>query len=355
MQATLREVAIEIQSSRQTIERERSLLKATVEAMPIGVIVVGQENHNVLLANQKFSELWGQPDVKGLEDLARARRLHLDGRPYDLKNWPIIRALTVGEIVKDEEVIHVTPDGSQRRIVINAAPVTSPAGSVIAAVAAVYDVTELREALHRQKLLLDEVNHRVKNTMASIQSIVRLSRHTSQTAEEFAAAFESRLIALSGAYDLLTYHHWEGADLNQLLDRTLAPYRGEDRIEVHGPKVYLNPKNALALTAAVQELATNAAKYGALSTGKGRVLATWEISGEQLDFRWSEREGPLVSPPARRGFGIRFIQEILASDEDWSVDMTFDPGGVSCCILTHLRANPATSRKSHTEERMPMR
>jgi two-component sensor histidine kinase len=188
-------------------------------------------------------------------------------------------------------------------------------GEIIAAVQACYDVTDDHEAMRRQQILLDEINHRVKNTLATVQSIARASLSSATTLRGYAEAFEQRLIALSRAYNLLTENNWEGADLATIVRRTLAPFAGAGRTTLSGPPVALTPKLTLAVSAAIQELSTNAAKYGALSVEQGDIDVTWARESDGvIAFRWTERDGPAVEKPARRGFGTRLIQDILAAD-----------------------------------------
>lgn len=197
---------------------------------------------------------------------------------------------------------------------------------------------ELAEALKQQKALLDEINHRVKNTLGTVQSIARLSRASSKEVDQYADAFEGRLLALSEAYNLLTENNWTGATLESLVRRTLAPFAGSDRLEVSGPPILLPPKLALALSAALQELSTNAAKYGAFSAPSGKLAVSWktEESG-RVALNWIERDGPLVRKPNRRGFGTKMINGIFAAEAGWSVSLEFEPGGLRCLMQFYPR------------------
>lgn len=193
--------------------------------------------------------------------------------------------------------------------------------------------SELADALKQQKTLLDEVNHRVKNTLGTVQSIARLSRANSSGLDEYAMAFESRLHALAEAYDLLTENNWAGARLDDIVKRTLAPFAGPDRLDISGPGVRLNPKLALAMSAAIQELSTNAAKYGAFSIPLGRLVVEWTSSPSGwIHLRWIEQGGPVVSSPTRRGFGTKMIASIFRAETGWSVDLDFDPTGLRCTM-----------------------
>ena len=192
---------------------------------------------------------------------------------------------------------------------------------------------ELETAIEQQKGLLDEINHRVKNTLGTVQSIARLSRANSRDLEQYAIAFEGRLMALSHAYDLLTENNWVGANLDEVVRRTLAPYAGAERLDIRGPHVLLVPKVALAITAAIQELCTNAAKYGAFSVISGKLTVSWIVAEAGcVCLRWIETDGPPVQEPSRQGFGTKMIAGTFAAEEGWSVDLAFEPRGFRCTM-----------------------
>ena len=192
---------------------------------------------------------------------------------------------------------------------------------------------ELADALDQQKGLLDEINHRVKNTLGTVQSIARLSRASSKSIEEYAGAFERRILALSEAYNLLTENNWIGVNLDAIVRRTLAPYAGADRLEIAGPRVLLAPKVALALSATIQELSANAAKYGAFSTAAGKVRVSWSsVEGDLTRLMWLETGGPPVQKPNRQGFGTRMIVSTFAAEAEWSVKFGFEPEGLRCVM-----------------------
>lgn len=327
MQNALARVKRELDSTEQRIESERKLLKTTVESMPVGVVLI-DSREDVLLINDKALQLWSASEIHNFGDFARVRRFHLDGTPYPPREWPIMRALRDGVAVQNEEVLHESKDG-QIRLSINAAPIYNDVGRTSAAVAAFYDVTDLHRALDEQKLLLDEINHRVKNTMAAIQSIALLSRSSSHTVDDYVKRFQQRLVALGKAYNLLTENNWRGADVRQIVQATTAPYGGAGQIYLEGEAFEVPPKGALALTSALQELNTNAAKYGALSVPGGQLHIQWKIIGDSsLELIWTESNGPPVQPPARRGFGSKLIEDILTHDQEWTANIQYRREGV---------------------------
>jgi two-component sensor histidine kinase len=318
------------------------LLKATVESMPIGVLLVAPDG-SVSLVNQKILSLWAVDELRSLDDLNKISRFRLDGTPYPVADWPVTRALHRGEVTENEEVVHEAA-GVRRHLIINAVPIRDGMGRTIAALAACYDVTDARNAMTRQQILLDEINHRVRNTLATVQSVARLTLASSDTLQDYANAFERRLVALSAAYNLLTDNNWEGADLRAIVERTLAPFSQGGRTSTSGPAVALTPKFTLALAAAVQELSTNAAKYGALSTKAGCVDVSWSVQDDgRILFRWIERDGPPVTKPTRRGFGTKLIQDMLASDAGWTVTLDYLPTGLRCTMII----NPGAMTRLH--------
>lgn len=201
------------------------------------------------------------------------------------------------------------------------------------------DITERKRAEERQKLLVNELNHRVKNSLATVQSIAAQTLRSVAAPEFFREAFESRLIALSQTHDLLTRESWEGASLREVIDAEMHAMAGEDRISFdYDADIRLSPKAAVALGMGVHELATNASKYGALSTPDGRVVVAWTLDRDVLRLTWTERDGPEVHPPARRGFGARLLERGLAAELSGAVDLTYDAAGVVCLMALPLRA-----------------
>jgi two-component sensor histidine kinase/PAS domain-containing protein len=206
----------------------------------------------------------------------------------------------------------------------------------------VLDITErrrvvaaLEEAERRQRLLIDELNHRVKNTLATVQSIARQTARGTSGGEDFLQAYEARLVALSRTHDALTRGVWEKASLRDLLLQELSPH-AEEQYRMEGPDVSLPPKQALALGMVFHELATNAAKHGALSQAKGCVEVDWRLEAERLEVTWRERRGPPVTPPQRRGFGSRLIKAALETELRGSASLDYAPDGLSCRLAFPL-------------------
>jgi two-component sensor histidine kinase len=202
------------------------------------------------------------------------------------------------------------------------------------------EIDQRRRSEERQQMLVHELNHRVKNMLATVQSIARQSLGRSN--HGVAVDFEERLMALAWAYEIITREQWSGASLRELIQRTLAPHldRAGSRLTLEGPDLWLSPNRALTIALAMHELATNAVKYGALSDEAGRVAVRWrvleEAGGRQLCLDWTESGGPPVTPPARRGFGSRLVERSLAHDLQGQVTLSFEPEGVRCRVIAPL-------------------
>ena len=188
--------------------------------------------------------------------------------------------------------------------------------------------------------LTRELNHRVKNTLANVLSIISLTRRRTTDVDQFADGLDGRVRALSATHDLLTQSEWGTTPLQDVLDVELAPYtQGHDSaLHLSGPHVELAPNDALSFGLAIHELATNAAKYGALSVPEGEVHVEWELAGEGLArITWRERNGPPVAPQRKRGFGTELIEKIVAHELRHPVDLEFAPEGVRCTLLVPIR------------------
>ena len=204
-------------------------------------------------------------------------------------------------------------------------------------------VLERKRTEEHQRLLLNELNHRVKNTLAVIQSVASQTFRGEAAAPEALHAFESRLTALAGAHDLLTGRSWEAAPLRQVVDRAGTGCGADrERVAIEGEDVELPPRPAVAIAMALHELCTNAVKYGALSTEAGSVSISWTLAGtgseRRLQLRWIEQGGPGVTPPQRRGFGSRMIERGLAAELGGTVALDFRPEGVCCLVDAPLPA-----------------
>jgi PAS domain S-box-containing protein len=207
------------------------------------------------------------------------------------------------------------------------------------------DITERKQAEERQILLAEEVDHRARNVIAVVQSIMRLTR--ADSIDEYIGALDGRIGALSNAHRLLARSRWEGADLNRLVEEEFAPYRTaeNERISAQGPIVLLPPATAQTIALALHELATNAAKYGALSNEPGRVDLSWRTEPGKLELVWVESDGPEISPPNRRGYGSRAIVAGIERQLNGVVHFDWRASGLRCTLsVPYDDANESSKR-----------
>jgi two-component sensor histidine kinase len=252
-------------------------------------------------------------------------------------------ALPGGDSVLTMEYRAASPGiGTERWVALNGRAHVAP-GEDARIAGTVRDVTKRRRAEEQRRLLVNELDHRVKNTLATIQSIARQTL-TGVTDLDGRRAFEGRLLALSQAHNVLTREHWGSARLHDIVANTFEPYGtpADGTFRVHGPNIRLSPRAALALALALHELATNAAKYGALSVPDGRVGVRWKLDSPDLPSKlclaWAEAGGPRVQPPRRKGFGSRLIERGLSMEIDGKVKLDFNARGVRCRIEVPLTA-----------------
>ena len=231
-------------------------------------------------------------------------------------------------------------DGVYRWMSANARPRIDERGQFQGYIGMAMDVTETKAAEARQRLLINELNHRVKNTLASIQSIARQTLRPDETPPHVRERLIDRLLAMSAAHDVLTRESWEGASIEEIVRQGLRPFVDEDepdRIAAGGPALRVGASTALSLALAVHELATNAVKYGALSVPAGQVVVAWEDLGDdQAVLRWTESGGPPVHAPARKGFGTRLLDGGLTADLGGQPKLSFGAEGVRAVLPIRL-------------------
>ena len=240
----------------------------------------------------------------------------------------------------DLEVLFRRKDGTDFWAAIFVNPVRDEKGEILQYFASFVDVTKHRDEEAHSKILIDELNHRVKNTLATVQSIVRQATRSSYDPTEIRKAIESRLLALSRSHNLLTREQWKSAGLRDIVHDSLEPFGIDiartDRFIIRGENIRFPPKAALATGMAFNELATNAVKYGSLSNEAGSITVEWNtvaaIQGKQLKLEWREIGGPLVSQSERRGFGTVMIERGLSLELNGTVQIDYRPDGIICTM-----------------------
>jgi PAS domain S-box-containing protein len=332
-----REMETRRRATEEALSQSEERLRAVFNSPAIGVAVLTPDGQ-FIETNPAFSELCGY-DADELRSLNSLELTHPGDRAA-------MSALLAGLLdgSRSDFVIekrYLRKDGSVIWVQNSVSLTHDEAGRPLHLVKLIQNISERKVSEKRQRLLIDEINHRVKNTLATVQSFASQSLRNATSLAEARAAFEARLMALSKSHDVLTREHWEGADLLDAVNNAIAPYRGrseQNRFRIEGEHLWLRPKAVLALSLAFHELATNAVKYGALSNDSGRVSISWRVDAgsQRFELRWRESGGPVVRPPARRGFGSRLVERGLAQDIAGEVRLTFDDLGVACAISAPL-------------------
>ncbi len=322
----------------QTLERERlalaeseARLRAIFEGAPVGLAFAEAPSGRITSGNSAFDRMLGPagfPAPQGSTSEALPRAL------AGIESPPV-------------EILHERGDGRQAWIAVTAAPIRDARGGIVGGVVTVIDIDRERRALEDTRRLVDELNHRVKNTLAAVQSIAHQTLRVTQDTAAARHAFESRLLALATAHDVLTRRNWGSVELPDMLEAVAATHDGvAGRWRAHGPRVHLTPRMALPLSLAFHELFSNARRHGALSGERGEVHVTWIVrngaeGGSDLECEWRETGGPQPASAGRAGFGMRMLKRSLALELDGAVDVEFAKTGLVCRIRAPLRAAPA--------------
>ncbi|MCK8782906.1 PAS domain-containing protein [Roseomonas sp. NAR14] len=326
----------ELAIANAALQRSEARLQAALEAGRLGVWELDLEHdqaersplHDRIFGYEEPLPRWGYRSLLRHVLAEDRRRVHLGFR----------EAIQSGSGRLHMECrIRRAGDGEVRWIEGFANALRAPDGHVTHLIGVIADITDRKRAEERAALLLGELGHRVKNTLATVQSVALQTWRSVDTPAEMRERLDSRLRALARAHDLLHQATWEGASLREVTERTLAAY-GADRLRIAGAPVRLTPSAVVTINLAFHELATNAAKYGALSCPTGLVEVRWTHdapapppAGEpRLHILWRERGGPPVQPPARRGFGSRLLERGLAQEFGGSVVLDFVPAGLEC-------------------------
>jgi PAS domain S-box-containing protein len=324
----------EVESFRK--ERGPFVVAADTTRMAMVFTDAQQPDNPIIFANDAFLSLTGY-DRK--EVLGQSFNF-LMARGADPKALAIVESAFAGSTDASSEISYRRKDGSVFCAAIFLNPVRDKSGSIVEHFASFVDITKQKEEHAHSATMIDELNHRVKNTLSTVQSIVWQALRKNAVPEAVRESIESRLFALSRSHDLLTRENWEGAGLRDLVNEALAPFgvanRRAERIVITGDNVRLSPKATLALGIALHELATNAVKYGAFSNDAGSILIEWMIEpkteGNRLNLHWQEKDGPPVAPPTRKGFGSRVIERGLPHELEGTVNLDYRVDGVNCTI-----------------------
>ena len=316
-------------------EAAQASLRAVFETAPVGLSLAAADGTSVLL-NEEMRRMLGR-DISqgGISRYLGAGAIHDDGSPYLLSEYPQVAAVRDGVEVDAVPFLIERPDGSRLRTEISSVPLRDAADTVSGAVSVVVDVEEREQAIERQAMLIGELAHRMKNTMAMVQAIVHQSLRSATTLADARENVTSRFEALVRAQDRLTDADWKLTDLGDVVRGALETVSHDGRLFIAGKPIEVGARAALSFTLVPHELATNALKYGALSVPDGRVHVSWRVTpieaGRGLVFEWQETGGPPVVPPSRKGFGSRLIATMGRGFGGRS-ELSYDPAGVTWTV-----------------------
>ena len=340
----------ELEQLNSRLERRVAERTAELEASNMRLLEAEQGRSLALAAGQMGSWDWdvaadewrwdeGQYRIFGVDPLVfqvNAANIRSLIHPADREELEtIVERMSNGERTLRNEFRVLRSDGEVRWCIGTAAASVDAHGKVVRLSGVTVDVTDRKEAEERQVLLAREVDHRARNALAVIQSIIRLSR--AKTVDDYVMTVEGRIKALARAHTLLSDSRWNGADLGTLVAEELAPYRAGDKIEIGGPDISLQPGTAQGLALALHELATNAAKHGALSELTGRVSLKWQMQDDTLTLRWIESGGVPISAPSERSFGLKVIRASIEQQLGGETTFDWNPLGLRCTMSIPLR------------------
>lgn len=332
------------QHSFSPLDDSRRRLEAVLNNASVSIFLMDDRQHCIYM-NRAAEKLTGFTFEEVLEldkplhDIIH--HTHPDGRPFPLEECAIDRAFPEYNQVQGEEMF-VHKDGHFYPVSFTASPIKDAASNTIGTIIEVKDISEEKKSKERQRLLVNELNHRVKNTLATVQSIAWQSFKGSEP--EAVEAFNGRLATLSKAHNILTGGGWQGANLRELIGSVVSPF-GAERFVLDGPDCAVDPKAAVSLSMVLHELVTNAAKYGSLSDEDGTVAIDWtcgerEEGCQHLELAWKERGGPPVTTPRSKGFGLRLIERQLGLEFGGSAMISFEPTGLTCTMSLEVPSKP---------------
>lgn len=322
---------------RLSLERQKRLFDLAMVASDMGTWRYTLAD-NICVYDENAQRLYGLTDARFLHDEEGVKnKFHADD--MELMWSRVTQALDPkGDGHYDVEYRVKQIDGSWRWLSAWGVVEFEGHGSErkpIAIVGASRDLTKAKQAEELQRLLLNELNHRVKNTLATIQAITGQTLRAARDLPTARQALERRIRSLAQAHDLLTVRSWTGANLTDVVTRALDAF-SPNQVQMSGEEIDVSPKHALALSLALHELATNAIKYGALSCPDGHVNVHWSVRDGELYLNWEESGGPPVSPPTKKGFGSRLLEELLVSDLGGNTKLSYDASGVRCSLNARI-------------------
>ena len=346
---------VELQQSPDTVRQERDRrFRGLLEALPVAIYTTDPAGR-ITYFNEAAAEFWGQRPQLGTSEWCGSWKLFWpDGSPLAHVDCPMALALKGSRPIRGMEAIAERPDGTKVPFIPYPTPLYDPNGRLVGAVNMLVDITERKRAETEQAMLIREVHHRVRNTLAIAQAIVGSTAKTSSTVEDFKDALMGRISALARTHLLMSDATRIEVDFEMMLKNELDPFSDSSgmRVALSGPPVEISSRTAVPLGMALHELTTNAAKYGALSILGGRVDVTWRIITEatkrHLEFDWIESGGPTVAPPQRQGFGVQLIETVLPRQIHATTKVEHLPEGLRVHVRIPLPDQPKAPKRAKT-------
>jgi PAS domain S-box-containing protein len=328
-------IAIDLRDEDQAFELPARLF----EQVPFAIYVCDRDGF-VVRFNHRAAELWGRAPKLGDPNerfCGSYKMFRPDGRLLPHHECPMAAVLRTGVSVRQQEVHIERPDGLRGIALVDIEAIKDGDGNIVGAVNCFQDITERKQSEALIVNLAREAEHRAKNILATVQAAVHLSH--AETPDDLKKLIEGRINALAKVHALFVQSRWTGAGLHSLVSQELSPYRAdsEARVKINGPDVMLEPNKAQAIAISLHELATNAAKYGSLSTPDGHIEIAWSHAADgRLSLCWRESGGPSVKPPTHRGFGTRVMENIIKDQLRGEVRFDWRQEGLACEIALLL-------------------
>ena len=312
----------------EAASRSKQMLETIIETTPDTIAII-DPGGKILQMNAAGREMVGATSRSEIEDTSALDTIAPEF--WDVWKEHHQRVCRGEKLAWEFDVVGL--NGVRHHMETHASPIRLPNGTT-GRLAVTRDITQRKEAERQQKLLMDELNHRVKNTLATVQSLIAQTARGARDVGQFRTAVEGRILALSQAHNQLSRRGWVDVELRQLLRAGLEPYFAKGNFVLSGEPLHIPPRVALMVSMAIHELATNAAKYGALSSSAGRIDVAWSAKANGAEARlllsWREQNGPPVQQPSHRGFGTRLLDRGIGVELGGSTMIDFAPEGLRC-------------------------
>jgi PAS domain S-box-containing protein len=335
----------------ESARRHREML----DALPAAVYTTDGEGH-LTYFNDAARELWGFAPPLGVRWCGSHRLYWPTGAAMPHEDCPMAEAIRTGRSLRQREAMAERPDGTRVPFLAYPTPLRDAYGRLDGALNVLIDISERKAYEEQLKLVMLELSHRSKNMLAVIQAMARRTSRTSTDLKEFGTQFVGRLAGLAALHDLLASSNWAGADLAQLVSRQIDPFAARGHVTIEGPEITLRPEAAQAIAMALHELATNAAKYGALSAHNGKVSVTWRRLASngaeaRVELAWRESDGPPVQAPERHGFGYTVMHDVVRQMVDGEVELDYAPTGLVWRLVMPTRFESRAQRDGPVQSR----